>query len=72
MTIRTGYCIGPILKVAIMAKIKREGLTIVANDDPIDWYKRNYCLQSASPKGRHFDKPNYQANLIPVFAGQVG
>ena len=66
--ITTGYCMGPILKTAIMEKIKREGLIIVQNDDPIDWYKRTFCLR-AKPKQEHFA---YQTTRAPVLVGQTG
>lgn len=73
MRINTGYRIGPILKTAILEHIKRNGLTIVKNDDPIDWYKRTYCLQPARPKQRSFvyQGRQHQVQRIPVLAGQV-
>lgn len=69
--ITTGYCIGPVLKAGIMEKIKREGLTIVVNDDPIDWYKRTYCLPPAKTNHRCFSRQNHQLNLTPALAGQT-
>lgn len=69
--INAGYSVGPILRAAILEHIKRNGLTIVKNDDPIDWYKRTYCLQATKPKIGWVSRENYHLNRTPVLVEQT-
>lgn len=69
MRINTGYSIEPILRAAILEKINREGWAITQNDDPIDWFKRTFCLKP-KPKQRSFDyQSRQQVQHIPILAG---
>ena len=69
---RTRYSIKPILKAAILEKIQREGLTKAPNDDPIDWYKRTYCLQPRlKPRHVYRNTPAYQSQRTPALVGQT-
>ena len=71
--INTGYRLEPILRAAILEKIKKDGLTIAQNDDPIDWFKRTFCLKP-KPKQRSFvyqGRQHHQVQRIPILAGQI-
>ena len=73
MRINTGYRLEPILRATIQEKINKEGWTIAQNDDPIDWFKRTFCLKPKL-KQRSFvyqSRQHHQVQRIPVLAGQV-
>lgn len=58
----TKYSIAPILKAAILQKIRNEQLVKAPNDDPFDWYKRTFCLKPSFRQEHH--SPKYQHILI--------
>lgn len=52
----TTYRVAPILRTAILHKIKQEGLIKAEYDDPIEWYKRKFCRKPRSKQEQHTPK----------------